>query len=769
MLLLAASSVALPTGAEPQRHSIEFGLDSFKALAHTWLDLMQSGTSSTVSAGSSSAAAEPPRANGNQRQPLGLVVSGGGFRTMTAGMAFARAMSQSFDEVEGSSWADVTHLGGNSGGQWFASQFALSTPFFDAVTRKGADGEYRSLEDFFAEWGRQYAKGLYFSPPPEVHVYNNCAGEEGVGGLISDALTEAFKSLGWALETANFPTDDWAVYVEDMMRNSIPGFEQLRYNETRSALPDAALIQQLALPPDAWVGHSRQTSQRVALRQPEDGRPVGATVPLAHVAKAASSQRGTDGWLAPALGGSPLLSKAPYSCSCEWTYWNACPGQPKGASWLSPVASDDGSACFAHCCGRGRDASAASDAPARTIEVSARFASPAGTKVRDVTAASSAAVGAAASPTLVKLALKRALHGATETLEMLANGGSGEAQAALGLKAWLSGEADAAQFDSQVDEFVESCFPFGLQELGVGIPLEPAEELPEDETRAWSPTYRAIDGVYVDNTALAMTIATMIADCEAGDESLACTNKELDVIVVNDGDSSNPGSNGLGDFFSEEKGGAAHPVGKYKTAEDFPYTTVPSAHIFAEAYPSNWVTYHQTDIVDTIAAVGDTSAVAVMAAGAAPAAGITMGVGTTVGAAASVASALASSAAASAASAMEGTKAAGGRRRRLASSEVGASRSNFTNSTLTTINNPQWGVKEGYTVRLLAFCINYPNNPMQMLQNGGVGIDDDPMVLPALTAATFFSHLYAPIAEKESELAAKHLKAWLEARAQRKS
>ena len=93
MLLLAASSVALPTGAEPQRHSIEFGLDSFKALAHTWLDLMQSGTSSTVSDRSSSTTAEPPRANGNQRQPLGLVVSGGGFRTMTAGMAFARAMS----------------------------------------------------------------------------------------------------------------------------------------------------------------------------------------------------------------------------------------------------------------------------------------------------------------------------------------------------------------------------------------------------------------------------------------------------------------------------------------------------------------------------------------------------------------------------------------------------------------------------------------------------------------------------------------------------
>lgn len=81
------------------------------------------------------AGAEPPR-----RMPLAFVVSGGGFRTMTAGMAFARGLALALENVsadasegaaagsdgaagaagsEGAarSWDEVTHLGGNSGGQ----------------------------------------------------------------------------------------------------------------------------------------------------------------------------------------------------------------------------------------------------------------------------------------------------------------------------------------------------------------------------------------------------------------------------------------------------------------------------------------------------------------------------------------------------------------------------------------------------------------------------------------------------------------------------
>ena len=49
------------------------------------------------------------------RTPFAFDVSGGGLRTMRAGMAFARAMSQTFEQAPGS-WEDVTHLSGNSGG-----------------------------------------------------------------------------------------------------------------------------------------------------------------------------------------------------------------------------------------------------------------------------------------------------------------------------------------------------------------------------------------------------------------------------------------------------------------------------------------------------------------------------------------------------------------------------------------------------------------------------------------------------------------------------
>jgi len=88
---------------------------------------------------------------GRGRRPFAFVVSGGGFRTMTAGMAFARALSIAFDEATkaaeeeaeagaerpgGRQWDDVTHIGGNSGGQWFAVPFAFSRSFYRSLTAR---------------------------------------------------------------------------------------------------------------------------------------------------------------------------------------------------------------------------------------------------------------------------------------------------------------------------------------------------------------------------------------------------------------------------------------------------------------------------------------------------------------------------------------------------------------------------------------------------------------------------------------------------------
>ena len=71
----------------------------------------------------------------------------------------------------------------------------------------------------------------------------------------------------------------------------------IKYGAPRAGLPEAALIQQIAIPPDTWVGKD-EDAQLVRLTLPE-GVPPGATLPAVHVAKARSSREGFAGFFAP--------------------------------------------------------------------------------------------------------------------------------------------------------------------------------------------------------------------------------------------------------------------------------------------------------------------------------------------------------------------------------------------------------------------------------------------------------------------------------------
>merc|ERR1719174_692215 len=65
-----------------------------------------------------------------EQRPLGIAVSGGGYTSMTAGMALSRALRN----LPGDALAKVTHLGGNSGGSFFTNQLLYSEEFFQNVT-----------------------------------------------------------------------------------------------------------------------------------------------------------------------------------------------------------------------------------------------------------------------------------------------------------------------------------------------------------------------------------------------------------------------------------------------------------------------------------------------------------------------------------------------------------------------------------------------------------------------------------------------------------
>ena len=76
------------------------------------------------------------------RTPFGVACRGGGFRQMTMAMGIARG-------IGADNWPKVTHLGGTSGGYWFASQFTYSKEFYDNVLN-----ESKPLDGVLAHWTR---------------------------------------------------------------------------------------------------------------------------------------------------------------------------------------------------------------------------------------------------------------------------------------------------------------------------------------------------------------------------------------------------------------------------------------------------------------------------------------------------------------------------------------------------------------------------------------------------------------------------------------
>ncbi|EOD04697.1 hypothetical protein EMIHUDRAFT_453806 [Emiliania huxleyi CCMP1516] len=533
---------------------------------------------------------------------------------------------------------------------------------------------------------------------------------------------------------------------------------------------------------DTWVGKD-EDAQLVRLTLPE-GVPPGATLPAVHVAKARSSREGFAGFFAPGLNDGLTLTKRPYTCDCSWKARFSCPGEDRSGlmnRMFGKPAADDGSACFAYCCG-GEDH--AQEAANRTLRT--RWPRPGDADVSEITAMSSAAAGAAASPTIVKAAFKSVFKDVLAVFSMLDKRAS-DAPTEEEFRWWAAGKSDDAFLEKHIGEFVDECMPLGLHHLAVDVTLNRTEAnrsriasspLPPSEERAWSPSYRGIDGVYVDNTALAMTVATMITDCLAGDETLDCADKTLDVVLVNDGNS-DPAANGLGSFFSD----TGTPVGTYHhTGGPKGLALVPSQMIFAEPYPKNFTNYFTPSAIAAVKGdirrhrqkmerrerdmdFSDNFSFAPPE----EEEGLSLSDGQSVFAALEDASDNSDVVAAGWQGDPDAQPPPATKRKRgffpweKAEPVPPYNGSSLVSGTFTTIDNPQWGVN------LLVFCLAYPQDP---LLQSGVGFSNDPIILPALTAATFFDTLYEPIARRcgvvsargEVERATPHLTRWLHER-----
>ncbi|CAB9502326.1 expressed unknown protein [Seminavis robusta] len=492
----------------------------------------------------------------NARQPFAFLVSGGGFRTTTIGMSMARALSQAFEEVGNKSWEDVTHVGCNSGGNWFLVPFVYNPSFFAEITQKtdkhfffglftmGQD--YKPLKHMVREMGQNYSQ----SASAEADL------EEESETLKCHLGTSSFDmgdliSLGVKmLNVVDFGSaiTDWRKYTDDILRPLVPNVDSLTYRAPRKALPHATLIQQLALQPDAWVDRPEggTNNQRVYNPGAYSTYPYDPiNQPFSHVSKSQSATGDVvDGFFSPLFGDSFVL---------------------QGVKDKNGAGSK------------------------RQVEV--RFPPESRTLVGQVSSLSSAAMGALGSPTLMRIALGELIGSVKRCLPTLCT----EELAALA--PFLKGDLTAYEFveillreintGRDVPEIVEDvldCLPNGLEGVAPAMPVEPTHGSSEPP---WTPTFRGIDGGYIENSVIHSTLGTFIQSCEVGDASLLCEEKTIDIVLVDDGFLHAFGT----ECFFDNSGidNRCRPAGERMKRHVF--WDIPSLQIFQERFPTNWTQY----------------------------------------------------------------------------------------------------------------------------------------------------------------------------------
>ena len=210
------------------------------------------------------------------RKPFSFNECGGGFTTMTQGMAMGRALS-SIGALD-----KVTHVGSNSGGYWFSSQFFYSKRFYEEVTDPSRD-----LSAFVTAWGLTYEAAM------------NAAVDSGMAWATSfDAgtfsklhplcqhLAEEIEKLLGPLDSRDFPAQDWLPYIAAMLKAWIPDIETLVYNSRSfTGLQNATLIQQVTVPPDAFLDDSTIATRSIEYAAGYSPNTTSSAyiLPIAHV------------------------------------------------------------------------------------------------------------------------------------------------------------------------------------------------------------------------------------------------------------------------------------------------------------------------------------------------------------------------------------------------------------------------------------------------------------------------------------------------------
>jgi len=181
---------------------------------------------------------------------FGVAGRGGGFRAMTHAMGVARAI--------GDDWQSVTHLGGTSGGYWFASQMVYSKEFYESMLDESVP-----ISTVIADWGKAFATeqnkaiadGEFWTTGPKQDSGLSVLCKP-VVALIDGVFNKASKA-GWPV--APFFT----AYVEHMMLPTIDDIASARVDtREKTGLSTVTLIAQTSVPPKAYLDSAKRLATR---------------------------------------------------------------------------------------------------------------------------------------------------------------------------------------------------------------------------------------------------------------------------------------------------------------------------------------------------------------------------------------------------------------------------------------------------------------------------------------------------------------------------
>lgn len=208
---------------------------------------------------------------------------------MTQAMGMTRALA-SIGALD-----QITHVGSNSGGNWFASQLFYSPAFYGNLTDLSVD-----LAAFVTLWGSEYGAAMTAAVDSGAlwaTVFD--AGTFNAAHPLCSATAAFVEEVGPFFAGRDLPAWVWLPYVAAMLKPWIADVEVATYGtRAMTGLATATFVQQTTLAPDVYLDNDVLATRSIAYADgyAPNTNSSSYVLPLGHMCPPTVSG-GAPGWL----------------------------------------------------------------------------------------------------------------------------------------------------------------------------------------------------------------------------------------------------------------------------------------------------------------------------------------------------------------------------------------------------------------------------------------------------------------------------------------